>query len=158
MTRVEELLEKTSRTFALSIPVLPEPTRRQVMIAYLLFRIADTFEDAAHWPPAHASSPLQRLLSAQLVILAAMAFASWRVQSGRLVLGGRAGNALAWAGGIYMAGSLARIAVGLAVPAAPDWFRTWIPAVFHVVLAAYVLTLALCHRRVLGLAHGEAHK
>ena len=45
------LLEKTSRTFALSIPVLPEPTRREVMIAYLLFRIADTFEDAAHWPP-----------------------------------------------------------------------------------------------------------
>ncbi len=44
-----DLLEKTSRTFALSIPVLPEPTRRQVMIAYLLFRVADTFEDA-HWP------------------------------------------------------------------------------------------------------------
>jgi farnesyl-diphosphate farnesyltransferase len=51
MTTLEDLLEKTSRTFALSIPVLPEPTRRQVMIAYLLFRIADTFEDAAHWPP-----------------------------------------------------------------------------------------------------------
>jgi farnesyl-diphosphate farnesyltransferase len=51
MTTLEDLLENTSRTFALSIPVLPEPTRRQVMIAYLLFRIADTFEDAAHWPP-----------------------------------------------------------------------------------------------------------
>ena len=49
--RLDELLEKTSRTFALSIPVLPEPTRREVMIAYLLFRIADTFEDAAHWSP-----------------------------------------------------------------------------------------------------------
>ncbi len=51
MRRLEDLLEKTSRTFALSIPVLPEPTRREVMIAYLLFRIADTFEDAAHWSP-----------------------------------------------------------------------------------------------------------
>ena len=51
MTRLEELLENTSRTFALSIPVLPEPTRRQVLIAYLLFRIADTFEDATLWPP-----------------------------------------------------------------------------------------------------------
>jgi farnesyl-diphosphate farnesyltransferase len=51
LSNLEDLLEKTSRTFALSIPVLPEPTRRQVMIAYLLFRIADTFEDAAHWPP-----------------------------------------------------------------------------------------------------------
>ncbi len=48
---LEDLLEKTSRTFALSIPVLPEPTRREVMVAYLLFRIADTFEDAAHWEP-----------------------------------------------------------------------------------------------------------
>jgi farnesyl-diphosphate farnesyltransferase len=48
---LEQLLEKTSRTFALSIPVLPEPTRREVMIAYLLFRIADTFEDASHWTP-----------------------------------------------------------------------------------------------------------
>ncbi|MFI5181783.1 MAG: squalene/phytoene synthase family protein [Thermoanaerobaculia bacterium] len=49
MPSLEDLLNKTSRTFALSIPVLPEPTRRQVMIAYLLFRVADTFEDAAHW-------------------------------------------------------------------------------------------------------------
>ena len=59
MTRLEELLEKTSRTFALSIPVLPEPTRRQVMIGYLLFRIADTFEDAAHWPPGRRVKALR---------------------------------------------------------------------------------------------------
>ncbi len=43
---LHDLLEKTSRTFALSIPELPEPTLREVTIAYLLFRIADTFEDA----------------------------------------------------------------------------------------------------------------
>lgn len=49
--RLDDLLEKTSRTFALSIPVLPEPTRREVTVAYLLFRIADTFEDASHWSP-----------------------------------------------------------------------------------------------------------
>ncbi len=51
MPDLEDLLRKTSRTFALSIPVLPEPTRREVTIAYLLFRIADTFEDAYHWTP-----------------------------------------------------------------------------------------------------------
>ena len=50
MDRIDELLEKTSRTFALSIPLLPEPTRREVAIAYLLFRIADTLEDATEWP------------------------------------------------------------------------------------------------------------
>ena len=48
--RLEDLLEKTSRTFALSIPPLPEPTRREVTVAYLLFRIADTLEDATRWP------------------------------------------------------------------------------------------------------------
>ena len=58
MATLEDLLEKTSRTFALSIPVLPEPTRREVMIAYLLFRIADTFEDASHWPPESRISAL----------------------------------------------------------------------------------------------------
>ena len=39
-------------SFALSIPYLPDPTRHQVTVAYLLFRIADTLEDAASWPKA----------------------------------------------------------------------------------------------------------
>jgi farnesyl-diphosphate farnesyltransferase len=47
---LDDLLMKTSRTFALAIPMLPEPTRREVSVAYLLFRIADTFEDATTWP------------------------------------------------------------------------------------------------------------
>jgi farnesyl-diphosphate farnesyltransferase len=50
MADLDQLLEKTSRTFALAIPLLPEPTRGEVTLAYLLFRIADTFEDAAVWP------------------------------------------------------------------------------------------------------------
>lgn len=49
---VDDLLAKTSRTFALAIPLLPEPSRRAVGVAYLLFRIADTFEDATDWPRA----------------------------------------------------------------------------------------------------------
>lgn len=49
MASIDLLLENTSRTFALSIPMLPEPTRGRVGVAYLLFRIADTFEDAARW-------------------------------------------------------------------------------------------------------------
>ena len=54
------LLERTSRTFALSIPLLPEPTRNQVTVAYLLFRIADTFEDAAQWPRERRIAALHR--------------------------------------------------------------------------------------------------
>lgn len=44
-----DLLRKTSRTFALAIPLLPEPTQRAVSLAYLVFRIADTLEDATEW-------------------------------------------------------------------------------------------------------------
>jgi len=58
---IDELLEKTSRTFALSIPLLPEPTRREVGVAYLLFRIADTFEDAVSWPRERRLAALAEL-------------------------------------------------------------------------------------------------
>lgn len=59
--RLHELLEKTSRTFALAIPLLPEPRREQVTIAYLLFRIADTLEDAHRWPRERRIEALHEL-------------------------------------------------------------------------------------------------
>jgi farnesyl-diphosphate farnesyltransferase len=49
MDQLDDLLLETSRTFALTIPLLPEPTRRATCLAYLLFRISDTFEDASTW-------------------------------------------------------------------------------------------------------------
>lgn len=48
--QLQSLLDDTSRTFALAIPLLPEPLYTEVTEAYLLFRIADTFEDATGWP------------------------------------------------------------------------------------------------------------
>ncbi len=59
-TELDSLLERTSRTFALAIPLLPEPTRRQVGLAYLLFRIADTFEDAELWTRERKLEALER--------------------------------------------------------------------------------------------------
>jgi farnesyl-diphosphate farnesyltransferase len=57
---LEQLLIATSRTFALAIPLLPEPTRKEVTISYLLFRVADTFEDAAAWPRPLRIEALER--------------------------------------------------------------------------------------------------
>lgn len=121
-----------------------------------------------HWAPQPflpafeefqgSSLPYWLLLSAQILILSTMALFSWRAQSGMLAPSRRAASVLAWFGGIYMAASLGRIVVGLAVPVAPDWFRTWIPAIFHVVLAGYVLTLAVYHRRGLRFMRGEARQ
>lgn len=61
MTSRDDLLAATSRTFALAIPLLPEPTRLAVRTAYLLFRIADTFEDAAAWSRADRVAALDEL-------------------------------------------------------------------------------------------------
>ena len=62
MSVIDDLLQKTSRTFALAIPLLPEPTRAQVGIAYLLFRIADTFEDAVLWTRERRLGTLGRFI------------------------------------------------------------------------------------------------
>jgi farnesyl-diphosphate farnesyltransferase len=50
-------LPEVSRTFALNIPVLPEPLDLVVTVAYLLCRIADTLEDETEGPAA-ARRPL----------------------------------------------------------------------------------------------------
>jgi hypothetical protein len=90
--------------------------------------------------------PYPLLLGAQLAILAVMIAVAWRVQHGRIVRNPGAARILGWLGGAYMAFALGRIAVGLGIPGAPEWFRTWIPAFFHIVLAGYVLAISLYHR------------
>jgi len=49
MVNLDQLLVQTSRTFALAIPLLPAEQRQDVTLSYLLFRVADTLEDATRW-------------------------------------------------------------------------------------------------------------
>lgn len=60
----ERILPHVSRTFALTIPQLPEPLRTVVVNAYLLCRIADTIEDEPAIPAAETQAFLQRLTAA----------------------------------------------------------------------------------------------
>ena len=50
METIDDLLIKASRTFALTIPLLDEPLRKAMGLAYLLMRNADTLEDAWQVP------------------------------------------------------------------------------------------------------------
>ena len=43
---IDDLLQGTSRTFALAIPLLTAERRRHIGLSYLLFRVADSNEDA----------------------------------------------------------------------------------------------------------------
>src|SRR3954462_508040 len=62
MTGIDDLLQKTSRTFALTIPQLPLPTRDEVGLAYLLFRIVDTFEDPTRGAPPDRRPAIREFL------------------------------------------------------------------------------------------------
>jgi hypothetical protein len=99
--------------------------------------------------------PYGLLLAFQLLILVVMMRVARRVQTDRLVPRRRVGFWLAWAGAVYMAVALGRIAVGLAAPDAHAWFKTWIPAFFHVVLAAFVLVVSIYHLRGTAPREGE---
>lgn len=57
----QRLLPAVSRTFALTIRVLPRPLRHPVTTAYLLCRLADTVEDATREDPAARIAMLQGL-------------------------------------------------------------------------------------------------
>ena len=108
------------------------------------------------WRPQPYLPPLEAFLGVlppwlsicvQAAVLAAIAGVSWRLQRGLVIPDPRLGRVLAWLGAGYMAVAFARIAFGVAVPQAAPWFRMWIPALMHVVLAGFVLTVALYHRR-----------
>jgi hypothetical protein len=93
------------------------------------------------------------LLASQLAIIAFMSHISWRVSVGTLSRNRRIGRVLAWVGSLYLAGSIARITVGVLVPGAPAWFTAWISGAFHIVLAAFVLTLASFHLQLRRAMH-----
>ena len=63
LDRLHTLLIKTSRTFALNIPLLPSPLVEAVTLGYLLFRNADTIEDAYLWPKERRIEELERFIS-----------------------------------------------------------------------------------------------
>lgn len=102
-------------------------------------------------PPADAfqgsGTPYVALLASQLVILALMARFAIRVARGTHPRRPGLGLAMAWLGALYLAGSVARLVIGAAIPSAPPWFHAWIPGMFHLVLATAVLVAAWHHRR-----------
>ena len=89
--------------------------------------------------------PYWVLLSTQIAILATMIRFDLRIQARTLVATRRAARVLGLLGGVYLAVSIGRIVIGLVVPQAPPWFSTWIPALFHLVLALWVLLVAGYH-------------
>ncbi|HEY1548480.1 MAG TPA: squalene/phytoene synthase family protein [Kofleriaceae bacterium] len=62
-TFARRILPDVSRTFALNIPVLPQPLDLVVTVAYLLCRIADTLEDEGTGPRTELFGELAQLVA-----------------------------------------------------------------------------------------------
>lgn len=92
--------------------------------------------------------PYPALLVAQLAILGTMTTVAWRAAAGALQRSGSLARFLRIAGWIYLAVMSMRLAVGLIAPNAGAWFAAPIPALFHLVLATFVLTWAAIVRPV----------
>lgn len=88
----------------------------------------------------------EQLLAAQFVILALMIRVTLRCSTSRGTRCAWVGGALFWLGGVYFGAMLLRLLLGTTVFSGHHWLSQPIPAVFHLVLACFVLTLGAWHR------------
>ena len=129
---------------------------RLLWLLTALFALRVIGQALQHWSPVGwlpgfaewqgSSLGYAPLLAIQLCIVAGMAIASHRAGNGTLRSTRSRMTAATWIGGVYMAGSISRVLVGLAFPESHAWFRAWISGAFHIVLAGFVLALARYHR------------
>jgi hypothetical protein len=96
------------------------------------------------WQGSGLAYPL--LLASQLLILVAMAWGAGVVYR-RARVRRSVGRWLVVLGGLYFGSMSVRLALGLTVLSDLAWFAKPLPALFHVVLAGYVLTLGHYHSR-----------
>src|SRR5690606_13990011 len=109
--------------------------------AFQVVAATDRLPPVAAWQGSGLPYPL--LLLSQLTILAVMGWSLVRVARGQPVFpAGRAGWALAL-GALYFAAMAFRLLAGLTVLADVPWFAAPLPTSFHLVLALFLMLLAL---------------
>ena len=87
------------------------------------------------------------LLCSQLLILLLMAFVSYRFSSNVVTPGRRLGIGLLWVGGLYFTLMLGRLIIGLFILPGHQWFGQWLPSLFHLVLALFIILPGIYHVR-----------
>lgn len=89
--------------------------------------------------------PYPLLLASQLVILAAMAWTARRIGAGTLRARPRVGVFMTVFGAVYLGSMLIRLLLGVTVLQGSRWFSSWLPTLFHLVLATFVLLVGRYH-------------
>ena len=99
----------------------------------------------AHW---HSDSiPYGALVVAQLFIIKVMIHVALRFTRGKIVANRHLGSGLIILGGLYFSFMVVRLMIGFADLSDHDWWDQPIPAVFHLVLALFVIVVGQFHYR-----------
>jgi len=95
------------------------------------------------WQGSRLPYPL--LLTIQGLILVIQCRVNFKAAAGSLIPTPPLGLLLLVLGAIYFITMAIRLAVGLSLYPEHPWFGKWIPALFHLVLASYLLLLGRIH-------------
>ena len=90
--------------------------------------------------------PYPALLSAQIAILVLLVVMVSRMHRGKSLISRGLIAPVVVAGGVYFAVMAVRLVLGLSVLSHSGWFSTWIPTVFHLVLASLIMLIAAYQR------------
>ncbi|MCA3719490.1 hypothetical protein [Phenylobacterium sp.] len=89
--------------------------------------------------------PYGLLFAFQIVIIILAALFVRGLWIGQIKQNRRLGTVVAWIGGLYFAGSVARFVAGLTFAKQNLFLSAHLPGIFHIVLAVMVLTVAHYH-------------
>ena len=88
------------------------------------------------------------LLAARVAIVALTVVVTVRMHRRKGLIGSRLVVPVTAAGAVYFAVMAVRLVLGLTVLSDFGWFSTWIPTVFHLVLASMLILIGAYQRRV----------
>ena len=136
----------TPRLFAWALTVLG-----LAFLARVLSQAVQKWAPVSFLPPFDdfqgSGLPYPALLTAQIAILVITVVVAVRMRNGKSLLSPRLVVPVTVAGIIYFAVMAVRLALGLSVLSHSGWFSTWIPTVFHLVLASEVMLIGAYQRR-----------
>lgn len=95
--------------------------------------------------------PYAWLLTAQVLIIIVFAWTAWRFMRGDVTPRPGLGRILVGLGSVYFGVMLIRLALGLTVLSSHPWFGKTLPALFHLVLASFLLVVGVFHIRASAL-------
>lgn len=124
-----------------------------VPFSLFLMRVAIQFlqlQAPVSWLPPFASwqsgaLPYPWLLASQMMILALMSYVVWRLGQGNIQQNRWLGHIWLRVGVIYFFFMLLRLITGLTVFSGIHWFGSPIPALFHLILASFLILLGKLH-------------